>query len=242
MSEPINLYCDESCHLEKDRIPVMVLGALACPASHARELSLKVRELKRQHGLADNFEIKWSKVSPGGLTFYLALLDLFFADDQLSFRGLVVPNKGVLRHEAFQQTHDDFYYKMYYLLLRPMPKEQLQWRVFLDIKDTRGGAKVHRLEQFLHNHLRDFASERILGVQQAHSRELVPMQLADLLIGALGYVHRGYDAAADRSAAKKELIARVRKGASLTLKWSTAPGRKKFDIFVWEANQQDASQ
>jgi hypothetical protein len=29
MSEIYNIYCDESCHLEKDKIPVMVLGAVS---------------------------------------------------------------------------------------------------------------------------------------------------------------------------------------------------------------------
>jgi hypothetical protein len=28
----IKIYCDESCHLENDHIPVMVLGAVTCPA------------------------------------------------------------------------------------------------------------------------------------------------------------------------------------------------------------------
>jgi len=108
----------------------------------------------------------------------------------------------------------------------------------LDIKDTRGGRKVRELEQYLKHGVRDFEGEVILGIQQAHSRELAVMQLADLLIGALSYLHRQLAG----SPAKLMLIERIKQRSGLTLKWSTAPGRKKYDLFVWEANQGDASQ
>ena len=29
----INIYCDESCHLEHDKARAMLLGAISCPAS-----------------------------------------------------------------------------------------------------------------------------------------------------------------------------------------------------------------
>jgi len=33
MSQEFNVYCDEPCHLENDRQPVMLLGAILCPKS-----------------------------------------------------------------------------------------------------------------------------------------------------------------------------------------------------------------
>jgi hypothetical protein len=230
-----NIYCDESCHMENDGQSVMVLGALSCPKDQARRLSLKIRDVKRKFKLADSFEVKWAKVSPAGLDFYLELMDSFFAEDDLSFRGLVVPNKEVLRHEEFQQSHDNWYYKMYYLLLRPIPKTPNKYRIYLDIKDSQGERKVRDLERYLKSAVRDFAGEVITGVQQAHSRELAGMQLADLLIGALSYLHRELEG----SPAKLALIQRLKQQSGLTLQWSTAAGRKKFDLFVWEANKGD---
>ena len=165
------------------------------------------------------------------------MIELFFATEYLSFRGLVVPNKEVLRHDEFRQTHDKWYYKMYYLLLRPVPKPPNQYQIFLDIKDTQGGRKVRELEEYLKNGARDFAGEVIAGIQQAHSRELAAMQLADLMIGGLSYLHRQLKS----SPAKLALIERIKQRSGLTLKWSTAPGRSKFDLFVWEANQGDAN-
>jgi len=59
-----NVYCDESCHLERDHQKAMVLGALWCPMDRSREFSEDIRRLKTKHGLSTKFEIKWTKVSP----------------------------------------------------------------------------------------------------------------------------------------------------------------------------------
>ncbi len=233
---PTNIYCDESCHLENDHQPIMVLGALWCPANDVRGLSLQVRDIKRKHGLADGFEIKWGKVSPSKADFYADLIDLVFGNAAIAFRGLVVPNKAALRHDDFGQTHDHWYYKMYYLLLRPVLKSGNGFRAFLDIKDTQGGPKAAELESYLRAHLHDETHEHLLGIQLVHSREVVPLQLTDLLIGALSYVHRDLKG----NAGKERIVAAIREKSGLTLRWATAPGRKKFDVFVWEANKGDA--
>jgi hypothetical protein len=107
--ETVNIYCDESCHLENDHQRVMVLGALWCPKDRAPQAAERLREIKARHGLANNFEVKWTKVSPAKAQFYLDLVDYFFDDDDLHFRALIVPDKNLLRHEKFGQTHDDWY-------------------------------------------------------------------------------------------------------------------------------------
>ena len=94
MSQVFNIYCDESCHLEKDRQPAMVLGAVWCPLDKTREIAQRLREIKVAHGLAADFEIKWTKVSPAKLRFYLDVMDYFFDDDDLHFRALIVPDKS----------------------------------------------------------------------------------------------------------------------------------------------------
>ena len=98
-----NLYCDESCHLEHDGVPVMAWGAVTCPEGEVRAVAEAVRALKVAHGLKPDFEAKWTKVSPAKAAFYLALIDLFLADDRLRFRGLVVPDKARLDHARFGQ-------------------------------------------------------------------------------------------------------------------------------------------
>jgi hypothetical protein len=46
-----NVYCDESCHLEHDGVPVTAWGAVYCPASETGAIAEAVRALKAQHGL-----------------------------------------------------------------------------------------------------------------------------------------------------------------------------------------------
>ena len=117
MSEVYNIYCDESCHLEHDGQAIMVLGAIWCPIEKTRDASVRICEIKKHHNLADNFEIKWVKVSPAKIDFYMDLLDYFFDDDDLHFRGLVA-NKANLNHLEHNQTHEDWYYKMYFDMLK----------------------------------------------------------------------------------------------------------------------------
>src|SRR6266498_3679557 len=137
MTSTVNIYCDESCHLERDAAAVMVLGAVSCPTTKAREIGDRLRDLRDRHGMPRWFEIKWTKVSPAKLAFYLDVLDYFFDDDDLHFRALVVPDKTQLRHADFGQDHDTFYYKMYYTLLKAMLSPEERYSIFLDIKDTR---------------------------------------------------------------------------------------------------------
>ena len=43
--ELINIYCDESCHLERDGEPIMVLGAVSCPAAAVKQTHREILEI-----------------------------------------------------------------------------------------------------------------------------------------------------------------------------------------------------
>jgi len=234
MNDFINIYCDESCHLEFDRQSAMVLGAVWCPASNRAELGRKIKGVKRRFGMPPAFEIKWTKVSPGRLDFYLALVDLFFDERLLRFRAVVVPDKTALDHERYDQTHDDFYYKIWYLLLTHLVDDQHRFRVFLDVKDTRSREKVQRLHEVLCNTHYDFERERIATIEHVRSHEVPVLQLADLMIGALSYLHRGLEG----SQAKKRIIERIRERSGHDLMRSTAPRVDKFNVLVWRSRAE----
>lgn len=224
-----NVYCDESGHLEHDHQKVMVLGALACPTAKAREIADRLREIKRAHGLPPGFELKWTKVSPAKVAFYQAVLDYFFDDDDLCFRALVVPDKAQLDHARFGQTHDDFYYKSYFALLKALLGPDDTFRIFLDIKDTRGTARVARLHEVLANSVYDFRRQIVQTIQQVRSEQVVQLQLADLLIGAVGYLHRGLD----DNAGKLALVRRMQARSGYQLLRSTLLRERKVNLFVW---------
>ena len=116
-SQIVNVYCDESCHLEHDRSAVMGFGAIAIEAGSARAIAKEIRALKE--GAHCRGELKWTKVSPKNTGFYIDLVDFFFSKPELSFRALLVNGKDRLNHDRYNDSsHDLFYYKMYFYMLR----------------------------------------------------------------------------------------------------------------------------
>lgn len=232
MSEIFNVYCDESCHLENDRQKAMVLGAVWCPLDKTREIAVRLREIKQKHGLPPHFEVKWTKVSPGKQQLYLDLIDYFFDDDDLYFRSLIVPNKSLLRHDAFPgQDHDTWYYKMYFDMLKVIFRPSARYRIYLDIKDTRGAQKVAKLHEILCNDRYDFSRKVIEWLQLVHSHEIEQLQLADLLIGAIAYLNRGLEG----NAGKEALIERMQQRSGYDLTRTTLLREEKMNIFRWHA-------
>ncbi|SOD03259.1 Protein of unknown function [bacterium JGI 053] len=223
-----NIYCDESCHLEHDHQTVMVLGAVVCDGTKTREIAERIREIKERHGLRRDFEAKWTKVSPAKLPFFRDLVDYFFDDDDLGFRVLIA-EKGKLRHREFGQTHDEWYYKMYFTLLKALLVPGHRFHIYLDVKDTRGAEKVARLHEILCSSIYDFNRKIIGRLQMVRSHEVEQMQLADLLIGAMSYANRGLDT----SPAKRALVARVRQRTGYNLRSTTLLREQKFNIFRW---------
>jgi len=229
MSEIFNIYCDESCHLENDQQTVMVLGAVWCPLDKKVEIFNRIKEIKQKYGLSSVFEIKWTKVSPAKAQFYLDIIDYFFDDDDLHFRTLIVPDKNKLDHILYHQTHDDFYYKMFFDMLKIILKPEAKYRIYLDYKDTQGGKKIKRLHDVLCNNMYDFSRGIIERVQTVCSKEVQLVQLADLLTGAVSYVNRSLTT----NSGKVELIERIQKRSGYSLKKTTLLLEQKFNIFRW---------
>lgn len=235
MSSTYNIYCDESCHLPNDREPIMVLGALWCPEEKTRGISKGIKGLRKKHGLASNFEIKWTKVSPAKLEFYKDAIDFFFDERDLHFRAIIAQKTG-LNHEAFSQDHDEWYYKMFFRTLQIILRPDGHYRIYLDIKDTHSKEKVKKLHDVLCKSQYDFDRNIIERIQQVSSKEVALMQIADLLIGSLAYVARNLKS----SPAKLSLVEKIRQRSGYSLRQKTLLGESKFNIFYWtphEGNQ-----
>lgn len=229
MKQNYNIYCDESCHLEHDGERAMLIGGVWCPQSKKDEIFHRIREIKEEHGLSKRFEIKWNKVSKGQLDFYMDIINYFFDNSNLHFRVLVIPNKQDLKHELFNQTHDEFYYKMYFNMLKAIFEHGCGYNIYIDIKDTQGQRKVEKLHDVLCSNHYDFDRNLILKVQQVRSEEVELVALADLLIGALAYVHRSKNT----SEAKLKLIEHIKDRSGYKLNFSTLYKENKFNIFIW---------
>ncbi len=237
MSEIINIYCDESCHLEYDHLHVMVLGAVWCLRDRIAEVSRSLHEIRRKHGFKPDLEIKWTKVSPGkkSQSFYLDILDYFFDEDHLHFRALCVPDKSILNHNKYHQTHDDWYYKMYFDMLKVIIDPKFRYHIYLDHKDSWGGTKVRELHKVLANAHYDFQRQIIEWVQIVRSNEVQMIQLADLLTGAVAYANRGLRS----NAGKVALVDRMKERSGYSMTSTTLYREDKVNIFRWRGREGD---
>ena len=136
MSKRFNVYCDESCHLEHDGINDMVIGAVWCEQQSVKRINRDIRDLKEKYGIASSAELKWTKVAPVKKDVYIDLINYFFEHPALHFRCILIPDKNNLDHVRFQQTHDEWYYKMYFDMLKGIFSPEDTYEIYIDIKDT----------------------------------------------------------------------------------------------------------
>lgn len=235
MSKIYNVYCDESCHLENDEQSIMVLGSIWCPIEKVSSISKDIKNLKKKHGLATNFEIKWIKVSPAKSVFYEDIIDYFFKTDDLHFRGLIVADKSKLDHGLYNQNHNEWYYKMYFNLLKVILDldPSAKYRIYLDIKDTQSQDKIEKLHDVLSDNLLDFSREIIERIQNVRSHETEILQVADLLIGAIAYENRNLNT----STAKQSIVKKMQDISKYSLTKSTLYREKKLNLFKWDARE-----
>jgi hypothetical protein len=226
-----NIYCDESCHLPKDQISTMVLGAIWLPKEEVQRISRQIRLIKLAFDLPNQFEVKWVKVSPSQIKFYENVINYFFDEPALHFRAVIISEKNLLDHQKFNQTHDDWYYKMYYTLLTRLISPDHRYNIYLDYKDTQGALKTKKLKQVLSNSVFDFNSEIIQKIQLIRSDESEMVQLTDLLIGLLGYNTRNLKT----SSAKLRLIELFKERSHYSLLKSTLLREEKTNLFFWRA-------
>ena len=220
-----NVYCDETGHLPCDRAPEMILGAMLVPHDRVRPLTEILRQRLAKLGWPRTrtggwAELKWTKVSPGGLKFYEAALDFFLAEPDLHFRALIAPKSPPppklpkppagsgepgspaweKYHALLEQTapavvehqlrHDAWYYDRYFDLLRDTLLPPAHHHIFVDVKDTRGGARIRELEFRLSDAHYDWTRSGIVeSVQQIHSDEVLLDQIVDVLLGCVAWTH-----------------------------------------------------
>lgn len=234
MSQLYNIYCDESCHLENDHQHVMLLGCVWCCKDISLKYATDIRNIQNNHNA--HGEIKWAKVSMSRVDFYKEIVEWYFSRDELFFRSVVVANKDILRHDIYNEnSHDTFYYKMYFSLLSKVLSPDCFYNIYLDVKDTRSRFKLRALKEILCNNVHDFTNGMISHIQNIHSYESSLMQLCDLFMGALSYRHRGLK----ENAGKVAVVEAIERMAGRSLLASTSLREQKFNIFVFHPRQGD---
>jgi hypothetical protein len=221
-----DLFVDESCHLEHDKMSVMCIGYIKVPRLAYDNLIQKFGDIKLAYSIHN--EIKWSKFSKVRMPFYKALVD-FFYDTPLEFRCVLVKYKERLNHKDYNQgSHDNFYYKMTYYLLRPNPPK-VEYRVFMDIKDTRGREKLRKISEVFENYHK--GDSPFVQFQHLRSHENHFFQLCDFFIGAIAYKSRVLKSELSKNESKFEFIQYLEEKSGFLLDEGTPPWEMKFNIF-----------
>ncbi len=206
----------------------MVLGAIWCDKEEVKGFTDKVKMLKDKHGMPRKWEIKWTKVSGAKRDYYLDLIRLFFSEEGLNFRAIVIPTEG-LDHDLFHQTADEFYYKMQYTMLKNVvAKNVADFRIYLDYKDAWSASRSKKLAEYLSNTQELAASN--FTCQPIRSYESVLIQLSDLLIGAIASANNDV---LSKVTTKQEIVQLLEELSGQKMTQQTPYGVDKFNIFKW---------
>lgn len=196
----------------------MLISYISCSYNQVKLHSQNIRSLKLKHFFKG--EMKWSALSKSQYPFYKELIEYFFATD-LQFRAIVI-DKSQLRHEEFNQSHDDFYDKMYFQLLNKKIFPENNYNIYIDIKDTHSFEKAANLKTYLN---RNYVSVRTLQIIRSYESEL--MQLTDVIMGAIAYHLRDEKIVI----AKNKIIDKIQAHCTLPITQSTPRSADKFNLF-----------
>lgn len=226
-----NIYCDESRHTSDPSDRYAVIGAICCPRSYKHELVGAIHTLKAKHQAQG--EMGWSRVSPNKLEFYLAVQKLFLERNELTFRCILV-DRTALDHEKYSNGDSELgFYKLYYQMLVHWLDPGDSYFLYLDWQRNGDKHRFSTLSEMLVRKLQGRARISCLEPIESHTQPLA--QLADLLIGAVGYQWNDRNT----SQAKLEFCHQLATGlGSTNLKFSTGRGEHKFNVFKWVGSKQ----
>jgi len=221
MNKTFNLYCDESCHIENDHKSYMLFGSISSAFNQVERHSERIKDLKAKHHYYG--EIKWTKVSNSQFKFYKDLIDYFF-DCDLRFRTVII-KKSQIDNSKFEQSYDEFYYKMYYYLLNHNINVLDRYNIYIDIKDTLGASKIKKLNQIFNSKY-----GVIKKIQIIRSHESLLMQLCDLIMGAISSDLNEKTTVP----AKRHIIEKIKQHTNQGFDKTTYENNPKIDIFCIE--------
>lgn len=221
-----NYYCDESCHKEKDDSNLMFLSTISCPRAEYIRIKNKIKQLYADHNMPWDFEIKSTKVSQGCYDFYKAVVQLFLEETSLRFR-CIIADKSKLDHELFNQTHEDWYYKMYYRLIEKFNLTE-ENHIFIDYKDRHSYRHCKIIEEYLTKHFNSLDANKKIYIQPMDSKESKLMQINDFLMGLVSYKNKGLT----QNTAKLNLIRMIE--SHYQIDFGRTNYNDTFNIFHWQ--------
>ncbi|MBI4721635.1 MAG: DUF3800 domain-containing protein [Candidatus Stahlbacteria bacterium] len=237
-----HIYCDESRQTQ-DRY--MVLGGIITTAKNV-ELFNQAMQLYRD-GQNMRAEIKWGKVSDKKLSEYKALIDLFFSfNEALHFKSIVF-DTSLINYKTYSSGDKELgFYKFWYQFLLhsfgAYAKKEDGYLVFMDRRQS--SYSLSELKSVLNNGIRKRYGDRIRkdifrNIQPLDSKKSNMIQLADVLMGAIGYQWNGCHTRAEARRSKILLSEYIKgKAGLISLAQPTPFSRKNFSIWQFRLSQK----
>jgi len=234
MGRFLHIYCDES-RQTADRY--MVIGGVIL----TREMEEQFVQTMSLYRMGNNMhaELKWSKVSDQKLREYQSLVDLFFSLNRaIHFKSIVVDTHEI-DHRRFNKNDKDlgFYKLMYQFLLHSFGRylqTDDQCIIHLDERTT-SYYKLSTLCAILNNGLHKKypnLKQPVRNIQATDSKKSDLIQVADVLMGAIGYQMNDAHVRTEAKRSKVVLAEYIaRKAGLINLKQDTPFGLKHFSIW-----------
>lgn len=234
-----HVYCDES---QTSGARFTVYGGIIIPANSVPVFDDVIAQWRLVYKM--NRELKWERVSKQKYAEYQSLVDLFFehvAAKFLSFKAVVFDT-----HDRYyrrdRRDKDAGFYKLYYhfLLYKFGPyahDDEHRLYVFLDERSTL--YKLDVLCIILNRGIkkRFYRTVDVVKViEPRDSKKCNLIQVADVIMGAIGYHSNDLHRRRDAGKHKVNLADYIAKKAGLrTLKEGTSPRRVDFEIWRWKS-------
>lgn len=234
----LHVYCDESRQTQ-DRY--MVFGGIMVPETSVEPFNKAMalwRDAQNMHA-----ELKWTKVSNQKLNEYKSLVDLFFSlagKGQLHFRSVVFDTAQIDYKTYHKGSKELGFYKFFYQFLLHsfgayVAKENRQLLVSFDQRNTK--EKLSTFGLILSRGMRNRYKCRedvVVNVEAVDSKKCNLMQVADVLMGAIGYQNNDCHLRPGARRAKIQLADYIAHKANLlSLKQNTPWRMKHFGIWLF---------
>lgn len=221
------VYCDEAMPdlftSGAGKVRYLMIGSLWLPAENRSKLKQQITALREKHSVWG--EIKWTKVSPSKLDFYIDLIDLFIEYNlDLRFRCIAVDSHVV---DLARHDHDGElgFYKFYYQVLHHWINEYNSYAIYSDTKTNRYPLRLKELKSCLANANPDSV---IKDIQALPSKQVVLIQLSDLLLGAANSRLNG---TLTKGSAKEKLVQHLERELGIYQITPTYKSAEKFNVF-----------
>lgn len=230
----LHIYCDES-RQTADRY--MIIGGLIV----SREHEVRVQQAIHSYRIDNQMyaELKWTKVSDQKLTEYQRLVDLFFSLSSIMYFKAIVVDTSEIDHNRYNKNNPElgFYKLMYQFLLHSFGQELQpgdRCTVHLDQRTTKH-YKLSTLCAILNNGLRKkyhLEGRPIRNVQAVDSKGNDLIQIADVLMGAIGYEMNGAHTRTNAKRAKVHLAEHIAQSVGIINLQQPTPRRQRH-FSVW---------